>query len=315
MAQLREAGAGGGVDKLRAAIKKAQSSIEKAQSAVLDAADELDELLVQSTAMGGFVATTLPSHVKMHIATLTGIAEKELGDITNGDNQSSLKKIEELINNTPLGKFDSGDAESRRQQISMQPNLTQGPQSSISQKRESEDWKGASNFIRGQALYNGDVNDDEISESDFQKLEKDDPAEAQKLWKSGRKIRVKESESLEDFYRNILRESAKNVDYDETSLSFDALKESDVFGQHFEEDMMDSVNMKIAKPIQSKRITEQMRAAVDDQMFEQFDGEQGEQLVEGKLDFNRLRPFAGKDGMPLSFSSLREGEINMVDNT
>jgi hypothetical protein len=251
MAQLKEAGAGGGVDKLRSQIKKAISSIEKAQSAVLDAADELDELMVQATAMGGFVTGTIPPHIKQHIANLTQIADKQLGDIATGESSSSLKKIEELINNTPLGKFDNGDAESRRQQISLQPNISQGAQSQI-------------------------------------------------------------SESLEDVYRNILKKQASEFEYDTTELKFDALKESNIFGKKYEEDMMDSVNMKLAKPIQTKKIQESLRVAADDNMFEQF--EENEHLTEGKLDFSNIRAFAGRDGVPINFGDLRQG-INMVDNT
>jgi hypothetical protein len=251
MAQLREAGAGGGVDKLRGQIKKSISAIEKAQSAILDAADELDDLLVQATAMGGFVANTIPSHIKMHIAKLTEIADKQLGEVSTGENQSSLKKIEELINNTPLGKFDSGDAETRRQQIAMQPNLTNGPQSQI-------------------------------------------------------------AESLEDVYRNFLNKQATSVEYDANELRFDSLKESQLFGQKYEEDLMSALNMKMAKPIASKKITERLRVAADDNIFEQFDN--NEHLTEGKLDFNNIRAFGGTDGIPLKFNNLSEGG-NMVDKT
>jgi hypothetical protein len=249
--RLAEAGSAGGVDKLRSQIKKSISAIEKAQSAILDAADELDELMVQATAMGGFVAGTIPPHIKQHIAKLTEIADKQLGEVSTGESQSSLKKIEELINNTPLGKFDTGDAETRRQQISMQPNLTNGPQSQI-------------------------------------------------------------NESLEDVYRNFLKKQSEDVEYNENELKFDALKESEIFGHRYEEDMMSAVNMKLAKPIATKHITEQLRAAADDNIFEQFD--ENEHLTEGTLNFSNLRAFGGRDGIPIKFGDLRQG-INMVDNT
>jgi hypothetical protein len=256
--KLKEAsGAAGGIDKLRSQIKKAISAIEKAQSTVLDAADELDELMIQATAMGGFVANTIPLHIKNHIAKLTEIADKQLGDITTGTNASSLQKIEELINNTPLGKFDTGDAETRRKQISMQPNLLNGPQSQITESQLNES-------------------------------------------------------SLEDVYRNFLKHQAENLDYDDNSLNFDKLKESQVLGQQFESDMMESVNIKLAKPIQTKKITEKLRAAADDNIFEQFD--EDSHLTEGSLSFDKIKAFGGPDGMPLNFGALNTG-INMVDNT
>jgi len=135
MNKLNE-GVGGNIDKLYSLFDKAKSSVTKAQNAILDIADVMDEILVESTAIGGKVNEIIPSHAKMHIANLTQLAEKTLGEIAEGEGQSSIKKLKELIENIPYRDLKPQSTEVRRQQISTQPNLTAGPQSQIAESLE-----------------------------------------------------------------------------------------------------------------------------------------------------------------------------------
>jgi hypothetical protein len=119
-------------------------------------------------------------------------------------------------------------------------------------------------------------------------------------------------ESLEDFYQSVLKEQAQTYEYPESVLDFNKLKETDIFGMPFERDMLESVNMKIAKPIDTKVLREKVRTRVDQDIFEDI----GEELEEqkGKFKFENVRAFGGSDGMPMSFGALQEG-ISFVDNT
>jgi len=109
--------------------------------------------------------------------------------------------------------------------------------------------------------------------------------------------------SLEDYYRNILREESEQ-EYNGNNLNFNALRESSFLGQQLEGDMLNTLKMKIAEPIQSKKILPKLREAANDAMFEDTDMEK---LSEGVLDFSNLRAFGGSDGMPLKFNSLSSG--------
>lgn len=246
MAGLREAGASSGnVDKLYSLIDKAITAVQKAQSAVLDAADAMDPILLEATAIGGKIATIVPSHIKMHMSNLANLADQNLGQIANSESgQSSLNKLKDLIGSIPYRDIRPQTPEERRQGVALQPNLAAGPQSQIAEEME-----------------------------------------------------------LEEFYRNTLNEQAKNA-YDDKVFSFDKLKESQVFGQQFESDMMESLNMKMAAPISVKQVRETTRAAAEEAMFEDVDLDQ---LQEGKLDFSKMKAFAGSDGMPLKFDSLSSG--------
>jgi hypothetical protein len=250
MEKLNEAGTAN-IDKLYDSIEKVIVTVNKAQNALLDVADELTDLMISSNQIGGKISQLVPSHLKPHIASITKMSDSDLQEIIDGQGPSSLKNLKELIGNIPYRDLKPQDTTDIRSQISMQPNLANGPQSAI------------------------------------------------------------QHESLEEFYKNSLREQAENYEYNDTILNFDKLKESEIFGNKYEEDMMYLSKMKIAKPIDSKVIREKLRARVDQDIFEDI----GEELQENqKLDFNNLRAFGGSDGMPLSFSSLKEG-INLVDNT
>jgi hypothetical protein len=248
MAYLRE-GQGSTVDKVDQQLNKAISAIQKAQSAVLDAADAMDAVMVDAVACGGKVAELVPSHLKMHIAKLTDIADTQLGGISEGDNQSSLNKLKDLIGNIPYRDLRQPSAEDRRAQMATQPNLTAGPQSQI-----------------------------------------------------------KAQESLEEFYRDVLKEDARNYQYEDKVFSFNVLKESGMFGEVLDSDVMNQFQKKpgevIAKVDRSK-LQEKMRVSAEDAMFE--DKDLDELQESGPLNFNNISAFGGSDGMPLKFDSLSDG--------
>jgi hypothetical protein len=247
MNKLYEAGTGSNVDKVDSQLNKAISAIQKAQSAVLDAADAMDAVMVDAISCGGRVAELIPPHIKQHIAKLTDIADQQLGAISDGDSQSSLNKLKDVIGNIPYRDLRQPSAEDRRSGIAMQPNLTAGPQSQISEN------------------------------------------------------------SLESFYRNSLKEEVNNYEYNDNSLNFNKIRESNFLGQKLDGDMMAGINKKLvekAPPQERQRVTERLRAAADDVMFEDVDMDQ---LQEGTLDFSRMKAFGGNDGMPLRFNDLSEG--------
>ncbi|MDR3063730.1 MAG: hypothetical protein LBU40_06295, partial [Methanobrevibacter sp.] len=232
-------------------IDKITSTVSKAQNALLDVADELTDLILQANAIGGKVAQLVPSHLKPHIAAITKMADKDLQEINDGQGPSSLSNLKTLLGNIPYRDIRPQDTTDVRSQISMQPNLTAGPQSQISES------------------------------------------------------------SLEEFYKNTLKEQAENYQYNDTILSFDKLKESEIFGMKYEEDMLEKTKMRMSEPIDTKTLREKIRTRVDQDIFE----DTGEELQENqRLDFNNIRAFGGSDGMPMSFGALREG-INMVDAT
>jgi len=232
-------------------FEKANSAIRKAQTAVLDVADVMVELLEASSTPdleGSKIKEILPGHIKKHIADLTNVADKSLGEISEGEGQSSMKKLKELVDNIPIGSLRPQSTETKRQQISTQPNLTGGPQSQISTPQVQE--------------------------------------------------------SLEDFYRYINENS-----YDDKNFDFRKLTESNIYGQRLEEDMMAQLKMKQAAPLQTAQIREKVRAAVNDDFFEDQ-----EQLQEsGPLDFSKLRAFGGADGMPMKFDTLSTGGHVIAD--
>lgn len=243
---LREAGATGNVDRLFGQLERSMMAIEKVQSSLMDAADILDEILIESMAIGGKIAEIIPSHIQLHIAELTKIADQQMNPMIEGG-QSSLKSLQDLIGSIPYREIRPMSAEERRQSLTTAPDLSNGPQSQIAGTQSQE--------------------------------------------------------SLEDYYKNVLTDEAKQVGQNDTGLNFESIQESQVFGMKYEEDMMGSMNMKLAKPIDVKPIREKLRAAVEDEMLEDVNP-----LKEsGPLDFSNLRAFGGGDGMPISFSTLTEG--------
>jgi hypothetical protein len=135
---IREAG-GSSIDKVDTQLSKALSAVQKAQSAILDAADAFDDVMVEAIACGGKVAEIVPAHIKMHIANLTKVADTDLGGIVEGG-QSSVTALKDLIGNIPYKDLRQPSSEDRRAQIAAQPNISQGPQSAISEDLTLEEF-------------------------------------------------------------------------------------------------------------------------------------------------------------------------------
>lgn len=127
---MREAAS---VDKLVQDIGKAQSALEKAVDAVEAAAASLVVVSNSATEIGGKVKQTVPSQVEATIKKLTDICN-QLTDFNQGSSQTSLKNIEDYVLNMPARDLMPRSVEDQVNAISMKPDLSQGPQSSVLQK-------------------------------------------------------------------------------------------------------------------------------------------------------------------------------------
>lgn len=120
-----------GADKLQADITKAQTELERAMDAVTKAASVMYDIIVDATAIGGKVKEVVPSHVEQNISKLTDIVKNQMAGILDGDSQSSLKALDELVGNMPSREFRQKSNEEEIEEISLKPNLANGPQSSV----------------------------------------------------------------------------------------------------------------------------------------------------------------------------------------
>ena len=120
-----------GADKLSADITKAQTELERAMDAVTKAAAVMYDIIVDATAIGGKVKELVPSHVEQSISKLTDIVKNQMSAMLDGDSQGSLKALDELVGNMPSREFRAKSNEEEIAEISMKPNLSNGPQSSI----------------------------------------------------------------------------------------------------------------------------------------------------------------------------------------
>lgn len=120
-----------GADKLQADITKAQTELERAMDAVTKAASVMYDIIVDATAIGGKVKEVVPSHVEQNISKLTDIVKNQMAGMLDGDSQSSLKALDELVGNMPSREFRQKSNEEEIEEISLKPNLANGPQSSV----------------------------------------------------------------------------------------------------------------------------------------------------------------------------------------
>lgn len=128
--------ASGNVDKLYATLDKAKSMVEKAVNAVLDAAEVMDDVLVEATAIGGKVADIIPGHVESIMATLTDVAENKLQALVEGNGQSSLENLKDLVGSIPYRELRPETKEEKIGRITMRPDLSNGPRSAVLQQQQ-----------------------------------------------------------------------------------------------------------------------------------------------------------------------------------
>lgn len=119
-----------GADKLQADITKAQTELERAMDAVTKAASVMYDIIVDATAIGGKIKEVVPAHVEQNISKLTDIVKNQMAGMLDGQ-QGSLKALDELIGNMPSREFRQKSNEEEIAEISMKPNLANGPQSSV----------------------------------------------------------------------------------------------------------------------------------------------------------------------------------------
>ena len=108
-------------------IDKLRTLIQKACDQLLTAADTMDSIIVEATGIGGKVSQIIPPHVQFQIDKITAIVD--------GDNQSALLKLDELIINMPYKDIapqqPSDRREARKSNVDLTPNTSEGPQSTM----------------------------------------------------------------------------------------------------------------------------------------------------------------------------------------
>lgn len=124
----------GNVDKLYLLLDKTKGVVDKAANALMDVADALDDILVESSNIGGKIEEIVPSHVQTLISKITNMADVELGEISE-NGQSSLESLKQLIGSIPYRDLKPETKEERvakmagRPDVSTTPDLSNGPRS------------------------------------------------------------------------------------------------------------------------------------------------------------------------------------------
>ena len=237
---LQEANSIGNIDKIYAQINKARTTINKAQNALLDVADELTDIILSANQIGGRVSVLIPSHLSPHIAAITRMADTDLQNILEGQGQSSLTALKNLLDVIPYRELKAQDTSDVRNQISLRPNFANGPQSAI-----TEGYK-----------------------------------------------------NVEDFYKSVLMEQARNS-YDDSSLNFDKLKESKVFGEVKDPNLVYTL---MGSGIDKGIMQEQIRERINSDQHEATVLKENTSS-NGVLDFKNIVPMGDTPGMTLDFSS------------
>ena len=89
------------------------------------------DIVVDAPAIGGKVKEMVPSHIEKSISQLTDIVKNQMAAILDGNDQSSLKSIDDLVGSMPNRDLRPMSNEEEVEKISMKPNLANGPQSSV----------------------------------------------------------------------------------------------------------------------------------------------------------------------------------------
>jgi hypothetical protein len=183
-------------------LDKMLSMIAKAQDVLLDAADILDGVLSEATAVGGQIAQIVPSHIENLIEKISALVES--------NDPSSLSSLDDLISNMPIRSVKSQSPSERRASrqatVDLAPNTQAGPRSQIA-ARESFDWR---TFEKDEPEYNGNaLNWDRLTESELFDHSDEEPL-----------IEVR-GEPIDKFaYRGKIREAVNN-DANDASRSAD----------------------------------------------------------------------------------------------
>ena len=129
----------GNVDKLYLLLDKTKGIVDKAANALMDIADSLDDILVESSNIGGKIEEIVPSHIQVLISKITNMADVELGEISE-NGQSSLEGLKQLIGSIPYRDLKPETKEERvakisgRPDVSTTPDLSNGPKSQAIQQ-------------------------------------------------------------------------------------------------------------------------------------------------------------------------------------
>ena len=159
--------ANGSVDKLYSTFDRAIDSVEKVISAILDSCDIMDDIMLESIALGGKIAEIIPSNVKTLMNTMANIANGELKNVIEGG-QSSLKSLKDVVGNMPYRDIQPQTKSERREEIMAQPNLMDGPQSQIVHESLEDFYKGSLMAqAKGNHYTESSLNFDKLTESEI----------------------------------------------------------------------------------------------------------------------------------------------------
>ena len=182
--------ASGSVDKIRTLLQKAADQITTA-------CDTLDAALVEATGVGGKLAQLIPPHVQTQIEKLTAIVE--------GEDQSALLKLDDLIMSLPYRDIAPTTASDRRekrqsQSIDLNPNTGSGPQTAVKESILSMYRKKEPEY-KSKGLDFGAIRESQTFSSDFGEID-------------GRLIG--REEVIDKFaYRSKIRETVENDDLEQ----------------------------------------------------------------------------------------------------
>ena len=272
--RLNELKSGSNIDKVDSEIDKAKKDIQKAQDAILDICDSYDKAIKA-------VLTAESSLKKVSAeATITG------GIVASMVPQQVQSVAQQLVTMAQTLGNQMQPVSANTEQLNPLNDMLGNLQSSLENIPYGK-YKEPSDDVRRALLLQSAAASGEPQSAIMQ-----------------------EDASLEDFYRGYLREEIEENIYESNQLSFNQLKENQVFGQILDNEMMGVIGMKqAAVPIQAKAARQQIRevASINDSAFEEIEDRSNEKLAEGSFFNGSLKAFAGSDGMPLSFNTLREG--------
>jgi hypothetical protein len=186
-------------------VDKLLGLISKAQDTLLDAADILDQILIESAAVGGQIAQIIPPHIQSNIDKITALVDSQ--------EQSSLSKLDDLISNMPIRSIKSASPserrEARKQAVDVNPNTSGGPQSAM-----QESWRS---MARDEPDYPASaLNFNTLRESELFNHDEEEPL-----------IEVTRAKPIDTFaYKQRIRETINNDANEEEDDESEALRES-----------------------------------------------------------------------------------------
>lgn len=118
------------VDKIIADIGKAQDSVDKSIESLEALAASMVLVSNDAVETGGRIKDVIPSNVEVSVKQVLNLI-KSLQDIKEGQAQTSLKNLENLVLNMPVRDVLPKEPEDQVDEILMKPDLSDGPKSAV----------------------------------------------------------------------------------------------------------------------------------------------------------------------------------------